>query len=228
MWWDDQEVLEDSEHEPRDLPTGYEPYTVTPDLSSIWPPSEKVKHCFQLVSSEEIKDGLGGKIPKETYEMLVAYARNKKGKWGDPRKIVGGDKPSKGSCRVSKSVMPSRMKFKGKDGAVTSELQKPLATPTPSVSTTSIQLSAEQSVPNVAPEDNNPTVGRRGHDPSKTDAVVCEVQRRLRSGSKKALLYFNTWEGAIGRNLGLRRKPLSRESQRIIDGYGMEFDSNVD
>ena len=180
------------------------------------------------MSPEELKDGLGGKIPQTTYELLIEYAATKKGRRGDPRVIIGGDKPTKGVQRVSKSVMPSRMKFKGKDELTLSELQKPPATPMPGVSETSIQPSTEQKGQVKPPKGSNPAVSLRGHDPKRTDDVVCEVQRRLRSGTKKALLYFNSWDGSIGKNLGLQKKPLSQQARRIVDGYGMEFDQEAD
>ena len=106
------------------------------------------------------------------HNTCTQYTATKKGKWGDSKAVIGGDKPSKGNRRVSKSAMPSRMKFKGRDGTVDPKGQKPLATPAPGVSTMDVQPSATQSVLVPAPEGRIPTTSRRGKGPVMDDVVV--------------------------------------------------------
>ena len=49
VWWDDKQNLEDwAEIEPECMPEKYEPYTVTPDLSSLWKLKSVGKNGFGL------------------------------------------------------------------------------------------------------------------------------------------------------------------------------------
>ena len=61
VWWADRQNLEDwAELEPENMPEKYEPYTVTPDLSSVWKLSGVGKNGFSLEGEDADRDGMGG------------------------------------------------------------------------------------------------------------------------------------------------------------------------